>query len=151
MAMRDRDEFELNQAREIGSFFKQLRFKRNKSQKEEAEEIGCSQATLSYFEIGRDDYRFSLLQKMAEHYGYRLEVSLVPIDESIDTRIVAKPDPGFDVPSNGVRDTKYVRGTGRLKSKEPKIKPTIVVYEDEDTFDTQAELAAMRSRLGIAS
>lgn len=158
MAMRNRDEFELQQVRDIGAFFRQLRFKRNKSQKDEAAEIGCSQATLTYFEKGRDDYRFSMLQKIAHHYGYRVEVSLVPVDESITTRVVARPDPDFEVPVNGVRDTKYGRepseitseGVRKPRARKPQLVPD-VQYDTEDEFDTQAELAAMRKRLGLAS
>lgn len=136
MSMRARDEFEIKQVKDIGQFFAQLRFKRNKSQREEAEELGCSQATLTKFELGKDEYRLSLLQKMAEHYGYRLEIAVVPIDESINTRIVARPDPNVTIPSNGVRDTKYKKGTG-----------VKIVYADPEDFDIEAEMEAMRSRL----
>lgn len=139
MSMRPRDEFELAQVKDIGRFFAQLRFKRGKSQREEAEVIGCSQATLTRFELGQDEYRLSLLQKMAEHYGYRLEISVVPLDENIKTRIVAKPDPAVTIPNYGVRNKK------RTPSK--RVDAVKVVYEDDDTFDMAAEMAALRSRL----
>jgi transcriptional regulator with XRE-family HTH domain len=139
MSMRDRDEFEINQVKDIGKFFAQLRFKRNKSQREEAEELGCSQATLTRFEQGKDEYRLSLLQKFAAHYGYRLEISIVPIDESIDTRTVLRPDPNIILPTTGVREPR--------KNKPKLVQPVEVVYEDPDDFDIEAEMAAMRTRL----
>jgi transcriptional regulator with XRE-family HTH domain len=155
MAMAPNDEFEIQQVKDIGSFFRQLRFKRNKSQREMANELGCSQATLTRFELAQDGYRFSQLQKIARGYGYRLEISVVPMDENIDTRIVAKPDPEVLVPVNGVRDTKHGRNPSEITSSGDKYqgrkkstkKYDQVTYEDDEEFDIEAEMAAMRARL----
>ncbi len=136
--MPPRDDFEIEQTRDIGRFFAQLRIKMNKSQRELAELVGCSQATITKFEKASEEYRFSSLQKIARTMGYRLEISVVPIDESINTRIVARPN--SDLPLVPVREQ---------RRKKPQRVHTVreIKYETEDEFDVEAEMALVRERL----
>lgn len=148
--MIERDKFEIQQQKDLGEFFAQLRYKRNKTQYDVAVEMESGQSIVSQTEAGISDSRLSTLQAMARANGYRLEIAVVPIDEDIPTRIVARPNPedrstrtyggntfNLKGPRKARRDTKH----------KPIEKAPDVEYEFEGEFDAEKEVAALRARL----
>lgn len=51
----------------------ELRTQLNRTQKEVAEEIGCSQEMISQIELGKKDLKAQYVKRLAEYYGVPME------------------------------------------------------------------------------
>jgi transcriptional regulator with XRE-family HTH domain len=149
--MISRDEFEIQQQKDLGEFFAQLRYKRHKTQEDIARAMDSGQSIVSQVENGAFDSRLSTYQAMARAYGYRLEIAVVPIDEEVDTRIVARPNPDDRSTRTYGGNTYSLTGPRKQRKKKPKAEAEPVVpdveYEFEGEFDIDKEMAALRARL----
>lgn len=66
---------------EIASLFREFRFERGWTQREAASHLRISQQNIPRLEKGMQDMKLSTLQRLAYGYGYKVEVSFVPIEE----------------------------------------------------------------------
>lgn len=150
--MGPRDEFEEQQLKDIGTFFAQLRYKKGKTQRGVGSLSNIGQAAVTKFEKAQSDFRFTTLQALAKAYGYRVRLVLVPIEQGED--ILVEPDPNYRTTRHYPKSTTTPRKktTGRRKKKEHvAILPGPQVhYDNDDEWDTEKEMAALRQRLGIA-
>lgn len=79
--MRDPDKYELDQIKAIGQYFADERRSQGLTQYDMIERLGTSQAQISKFENGLSTFRFTTLQRWARALGYRVELTLVSMDE----------------------------------------------------------------------
>lgn len=79
--MRDPDKYELDQIKAIGQYFADERRSQGLTQYDMIERLGTSQAQISKFENGLSTFRFTTLQRWARALGYRVELSLVSMEE----------------------------------------------------------------------
>lgn len=147
--MNGRDEVEIQQAKDVGIFLAQQRYKQKLTQRDIAEQGEFGLMTVQSVERGVKDPRFSTLQRIARTLGYRIEIRMVPI-EGDDEPVVAKPDPSLRATRAYGGNTFVRTQTPKpMKPRKPKTspKPTKlgVVYTDDDASD----IAAMRARLGV--
>ena len=66
----------------IGAMYKEMRVESGMTQREAAKEAGTSQARVPVLEQGQADVMVTTLQRWAYIYGYKLEVSVVKIEEA---------------------------------------------------------------------
>lgn len=139
------------QRKDIGTFFTQFRYKKNLTQRQLGQMVGIGQAAITTFEKGQHDFRFSTLLRLARTYGYRLELRLVPLEGDGDS-ILIQPDPS-------ARTRRTYGGNTFTRDKPRKAsKPTVkkekkdipaVKYEDDEKFDSKAELARLREQFNL--
>lgn len=145
-----RDDFEIEQLKDIGIFFAQLRYRKNKTQRDVGFMANLGQAAVTKFEKSQVDFKFGTMQVIARVLGYRVELYLVPLEGG--EKILVEPDPNYRTKRSYANGT-VVRSQPRVRRK-PKKKQEIlpgpqVEYETDDEFDTAKEMAALRARLGI--
>lgn len=147
--MFSRDEFEEQQAKDLGEFFAQLRYKVRKTQREIGELARASQATITHIELAKTDLRLSTVQKLARVFGYRIEIYFVPVDGG--EPVIAKPDPKLRSVRTYGGNTFTLSGPRKkaVRSVKPRTAGPQVHYENEGEFDIDAEMMAMRQRLGV--
>lgn len=147
--MGPRDEFEEQQLKDIGTFFAQLRYKKGKTQRGVGSLSNIGQAAVTKFEKAQSDFRFTTLQALAKAYGYRVQLTLIPIGEGED--ILVEPDPNYRTsrhyPKTAVSRPK--KAPRKKKVTGPILSGPQVEYDNDDEFDTAKEMAALRQRLGI--
>lgn len=66
---------------EVSDIFKELRFESGWTQRQAAEAIGTSQQNLPRLENYTLDLKLSTLVKFAYGYGYKVQISFVPLGE----------------------------------------------------------------------
>lgn len=152
MAARTVDEYEAAQLTDVGTFFAQQRYKAGKTQRQLADENQMSQNTITRLEKGQQDFKFSMLQRLAKIFGYRLELWLVPIEGG--EAIPLKPDPKLRRTRAWGENTFTLSKPRKKAIRKPKPRPAIlegpqVEYKTSDEFDIEKEMAAMRQRLGV--
>lgn len=69
---------------DVANLFLDLRLEDGLTQREAARRMGVPQSNLNRVEQGGTDMRLSTLQKFAHGYGFRVEVSFIPIEEETD-------------------------------------------------------------------
>jgi transcriptional regulator with XRE-family HTH domain len=67
---------------EVAQMFADLRAEMGWTQREAAAHTGMSQQNIPRLEKGRQDLKLSTIQKFAHAYGYAVELSLVPLEDT---------------------------------------------------------------------
>lgn len=147
------DEFEIQQTKDLGEVIAQQRLAQGKTQRQLGIDAQMGQASVTAFEKADRDFKFSTFQTMARALGFRLDISLVPIDGG--DPVSGRPDPKLRSTRtyDGGKGRKYPNRKPAVRKPRP-VKPINpgpqVEYDSDDQFDTEKELAAMRVRLGMA-
>lgn len=150
--MVENDDFEIEQQKKIGIFFAQLRVKAGLTQRDIGRLSQVGQAVITKFEKSQVNFKISTLQILARVHGYRLKIYLEPIDGGED--ILVEPDPNFDhvrlYRGNTLRKNPTKKKPRRVvKKSKPILEGPQVQYDNDEEFDTEKEMAALRKRLGI--
>ena len=147
------DEFEIQQVKDLGEVIAQQRLAQGKTQRQLGVDAEMGQPSITAFETASRDFKFSTFQTLARALGYRLDISLVPIDGG--EAVSGRPDPKLRSTRtyDGGKGRKYPNRKPAVRKPRP-VKPINpgpqVEYDSDDEFDTERELAAMRERLGVA-
>lgn len=152
--MVETDDFEIEQQKKIGIFFAQLRVKAELTQRDIGRLSQVGQAVITKFEKAQVNFKISTLQILARVHGYRLKIYLEPIGGGED--ILVEPDPNFDhtrlYRGNSLKKNPTRKKTRKVvKKPEPILEGPQVQYDNDEEFDTEREMAALRAKFGIKS
>ena len=81
-------ETDIELLKNVGRVLASLREAAGYSQREAAQEIGASQATVSYLENGKTDSHILTIQKWANLYGYDVELHFTRRTDEFDQALI---------------------------------------------------------------
>lgn len=72
---------------DIGEMYKNLRLEARLTQRQASDALGTSQARVPVLEHGTADVMVTTLNRWANLYGHKVQITLVPIEDEFDTAL----------------------------------------------------------------